>query len=152
MASAREENSMKASAGDKVKVNYTGTLSNGEQFDSSIGREPLEFDLGAGQVIPGFDKAVIGLEIGETVTVTIPADEAYGMRDDALIQQVPLEFFGEQLPEKGWMLELQSPEGQVIPATVVEINTENATLDINHPLAGEDLTFEIELVEVVAKD
>ncbi|MBK5211136.1 MAG: peptidylprolyl isomerase [Coriobacteriia bacterium] len=143
---------MKASTGDKVKVNYTGTLSNGEQFDSSIGREPLEFDLGAGQVIPGFDKAVIGLGIGETVTITIPADEAYGVRDDKLIQHVPLEFFGEKLPEKGWMLELQSPEGQVIPATVVDINEENATLDINHPLAGEDLTFEIELVEIIAKD
>lgn len=139
---------MKASKGDTVKVHYTGTLSSGEEFDSSREREPLEFELGAGMVIPGFDAAVLGLEPGEGVTVTIPAKEAYGERQDELIQSVPLDFFGEQLPEEGWMLQLQSEDGNVIPAVVVSVNDESATLDINHPLAGQDLTFEINLVEI----
>lgn len=139
---------MKASKGDTVKVHYTGTLSSGEEFDSSREREPLEFELGAGMVIPGFDAAVLGLEPGEGVTVTIPAKEAYGERQDELIQSVPLDFFGEQLPEEGWMLQLQSEDGNVIPAVVVSVDDESATLDINHPLAGQDLTFEINLVEI----
>ena len=139
---------MKASKGDTVKVHYTGTLSSGEEFDSSREREPLEFELGAGMVIPGFDAAVLGLEPGEGVTVTIPAKEAYGERQDELIQSVPLDFFGEQLPEAGWMLQLQSEDGNVIPAVVVSVDEESATLDINHPLAGQDLTFEINLVEI----
>ena len=142
---------MKASKGDKVKVHYTGTLSTGEEFDSSAGREPLEFEVGAGMVIPGFDSAVLDLEPGESVKVTISADEAYGERQEDLIQTVPLEFFGEQLPQEGWMLQLQSEDGQVIPAVVVSVTEESATLDINHPLAGQDLTFDIELVEIVGE-
>ena len=142
---------MKASKGDKVKVHYTGTLSTGEEFDSSAGREPLEFEVGAGMVIPGFDSAVLDLEPGESVKVTISADEAYGERQEDLIQTVPLEFFGEQLPQEGWMLQLQSEDGQVIPAVVVSVTEESATLDINHPLAGQDLTFDIELVEIIGE-
>ena len=140
---------MKASKGDTVKVHYTGTLSSGEEFDSSREREPLEFELGAGMVIPGFDAAALELEPGESITVTIPAEEAYGERQDELIQSLPLEFFGEQLPEEGWMLQLQSEDGNIIPAVVVSVDDDSATLDINHPLAGQDLTFEINLVEIV---
>lgn len=139
---------MKPVNGDTVKVHYTGTLTSGEQFDSSAGQEPLEFQLGSGQVIPGFDAAVADLEVGESATITIPCAEAYGERYEEMIQTVPLDFFGGELPEVGWMLQLQNQDGQVLAATVVEMTDENATLDINHPLAGEDLTFEIELVEV----
>ena len=142
---------MKAFKGDTVKVHYTGTLSSGEEFDSSNGREPLEFEVGAGMVIPGFDNAVLDLEPGESIKVTIPAEEAYGERQEELIQTVPLDFFGEQLPQEGWMLQLQSEDGQVIPAVVVSVDDESATLDINHPLAGQDLTFDIELVEIAGK-
>lgn len=142
---------MKAVKGDKVKVNYTGTLTTGEEFDSSKDREPLEFELGSGMVIPGFDAAVEGLEPGESVKVTIPCSEAYGERQEQLIQTVPLEFFGDHIPQEGWMLQLQSEDGHIIPATVVSLNDESATLDINHPLAGQDLIFEIELVEIVGK-
>lgn len=140
---------MNPQSGDTVKVHYTGTLDNGEQFDSSAGREPLEFELGSGMVIPGFDAAVATLAVGEVSTFTIPASEAYGKRMDEMVQVVPLAFFGEQLPEVGWALQLQSPDGQLLAAIVLAMDEENATLDLNHPLAGENLTFELELVEIV---
>jgi peptidylprolyl isomerase len=104
--------------------------------------------VGSGQVIPGFDNAVVGLEPGGSVTVTIPAAEAYGEHDPEGLQQFPLDQF-PSTPEVGWAVELSGPEGQRVPAVIAEISDEFATLDFNHPLAGQDLTFEIELVEII---
>lgn len=140
---------MSPKTGDTVRVNYRGTLSDGTQFDSSEGRGPLEFTLGAGQVIPGFDEAVSELKVGDSVTITIEACDAYGDRVEEAIQSFPLDFFGGQLPEEGWMVELEDQEGRHVPASVSEVTADSVVLDFNHPLAGNDLTFEIELVEVV---
>lgn len=140
---------MAPKTGDTVRVHYTGTLADGTQFDSSEGREPLEFVIGEGQVIPGFDAAVAGLEPGGKTTVTIPAAEAYGEHMEEGVQTFPLDFFGGQIPEVGWAVELQAPDGSRMPATVAEVNAEAVVLDFNHPLAGQDLTFELELVEIV---
>lgn len=133
--------------GDTVRVHYTGTLGDGSQFDSSVGREPLEFQLGAGQVIPGFDAAVVGLEVGESVTLTIPAEEAYGPHHADGIQQIPMSVFPSP-PEVDWVVELGTPDGQQFSAKILDVAPEFVTVDLNHPLAGEDLTFEIELVQV----
>lgn len=140
---------MKPQTGDTVRVHYTGTLSDGSEFDSSAGRPPIEFVVGEGTVIPGFELAVVDLEVGDTVTVTIPADEAYGERFDEAVQQVPLEAFGESAPQAGWMVQMQDPTGQQLQALILEVGDEIVTLDFNHPLAGQDLTFELELVEIV---
>jgi len=138
----------KPQVGDTVHVHYTGRLSDGEQFDSSAGREPLVFTLGSGMVIPGFDAAVAELEVGGKTTVTIPAEEAYGPHADELVQTVPKDFFQGETPEVGWVVQLQSPEGQVMAASIEAIDDEGVTLDLNHPLAGQDLTFDLELVEI----
>jgi FKBP-type peptidyl-prolyl cis-trans isomerase 2 len=142
---------MAPKAGQTVRVHYTGTLSDGSEFDSSSGGAPLEYEMGSGQVIPGFDDAVAALEVGEKTTVTIPACEAYGERMDDGRQEFPLEAF-PQPPEVGWMVELSSEDGQRMAAMIAEVGEETAVLDFNHPLAGEDLTFEIELVEVVDEE
>jgi len=139
---------MAPKSGDTVRVNYRGTLSDGVEFDSSEGREPLEFVVGSGSVIPGFDEAVLGLEPGESVTVTIPAADAYGDHDEEGLQQFPLASF-PSVPEVGWAVELSGPDGQRVPAVVAQVTDEFIVLDFNHPLAGQDLTFEIELVEIV---
>ena len=135
--------------GDTVRVHYRGTLSDGSQFDSSEGRDPLEFEVGSGQVIPGFDAAIRELGLGEATTVTIAACDAYGERAEEAMQTFPLDFFGGQIPEVGWAVELEDQDGQRVPATVAEVTEETVVLDFNHPLAGNDLTFEITLVEVV---
>lgn len=140
---------MAPKTGDTVRVQYKGTLEDGSVFDTSEGRDPLEFTVGEGQVIPGFDAAVAELEVGGKTTVTIPAAEAYGDHDEAGIQQFPIDFFGGETPEEGWAVELQAPDGQRMAATVVGLDGTNVTLDFNHPLAGRDLTFEIELVEII---
>ena len=135
--------------GDTVRVHYRGTLSDGSQFDSSEGRDPLEFEVGSGQVIPGFDAAVRTIELGEATTVTIAACDAYGERAEEAMQTFPLDFFGGQIPEIGWAVELEDQDGQRVPATVAQVTDETVVLDFNHPLAGSDLTFEITLVEIV---
>lgn len=136
-------------SGDTVRIHYTGTLNDGEVFDSSSGREPLEFTVGSGQIIPGLDAALPGMEVGEKKTVEVPVDEAYGPVDPGNRQAVPRAEIPDHIPlDPGTQLQLQSPQGQVMPVTVVEVTDENVTLDANHPLAGCDLTFNIELVEI----
>lgn len=138
-----------AKSGDTVKIHYSGTLTDGTQFDSSEGRDPLEFALGAGAVIAGFEKAVEGMAVGESKSVTIDPDDAYGPRHDQLIQQVPNTALPDDIePAIGMQLQGQSPEGQVMNLTVTAIEDDAITVDANHPLAGEALTFDIELVEI----
>lgn len=139
-----------AKRGDTVRVHYRGTLEDGSEFDASFGREPLEFTLGTGQVIAGFDKAITGLAPGESRTAQIPADEAYGPRLSEMVLELPREQFPAGItPEAGQQLELAQEDGQRIPVTVTDVTGETVTLDANHPLAGQDLTFEVELVEIV---
>ncbi|SIO34418.1 FKBP-type peptidyl-prolyl cis-trans isomerase [Halodesulfovibrio marinisediminis] len=134
--------------GDSVKVHYTGTLEDGSVFDSSREREPLEFTLGSGMLIPGFEKAVEGMTVGDSTKVTIPADEAYGQRNDEMIIDVAKTQVPEHItPEVGMLLQLES-EGGIMEVVITEVKDESITLDANHPLAGKDLTFEIELVEI----
>ena len=145
---------MADNAGKQVKVHYTGTLDDGTEFDSSLKRgEPLAFVCMAGQMIPGFDKAVAEMEAGETKTVHIPAAEAYGERDESAVQPVPAGaqimalINAEDLPV-GKTIMVQMPGGRPLPVTVLEAGPEGAKLDTNHELAGKDLNFEITLVEV----
>ncbi len=140
---------MALTTGTKVLVHYTGTLDDGTQFDSSRDREPLEVVLGQGMVIPGFEQAIMGMEPGQTITVTIPEDEAYGPHNEEMILRVPKSSFPPEIPTTvGEQLILRSPDGEEVPALIVEVTDEEATLDANHPLAGFALTFEIELVSV----
>ncbi len=139
----------KAKDGDTVKVHYTGTLENGEVFDTSQEREPLEFQLGQGQLIPGFEKAVIGMSEGDSTTVDIPSDEAYGEVREDLVITVPKDQLPDDVePQVGMQLQVNQQNGQPIPVRVTEIKDEELVLDANHPLAGKNLTFEIELLEV----
>jgi FKBP-type peptidyl-prolyl cis-trans isomerase 2 len=135
--------------GTTVRVHYRGTLADGSEFDNSHQRgEPIEFTLGGGQVISGFDEAVREMSVGDSVKVTIPVENAYGPRFDEALQEVPL----AQLPEgvcEGAMLSGMTEEGQPVAGTVKKVDGDTATVDFNHPLAGEDLTFELDLVEVV---
>lgn len=139
-----------AKTNDTVKVHYTGKLTNGEQFDSSAGREPLEFTVGAGQMIAGFDAAVNGMELNEKKTVTIPSAEAYGERDDKLFFRAGLNQFPEGMnPEIGQTVMAAIEVGQQLPAIIIEKDESSVLLDANHKLAGKDLIFEIELVEIL---
>ena len=136
--------------GQKVKIHYTGTLDDGNLFDSSAGRDPLEFEMGAGMVIPGFEKGVADMATGEKKTIHIPADEAYGEKREEMV----MEFDRAQLPEEldpavGMDLQMQGPQGQPIPVQIIAVAEETITIDANHPLAGQNLTFELELVEIV---
>ena len=136
-------------AGDTVHFHYTGTLSDGTVFDSSEGREPLSFTLGSGQIIPGLDVAIDGMAVGDKKTVTIPAKEAYGEHDANARQAVPRAQIPDHIPtDPGTQLQMQSAQGQVIPVVVIEADDEQVVLDANHPLAGRDLTFAVEIVAV----
>jgi peptidylprolyl isomerase len=138
---------MPATKGQKVRVHYKGTLEDGTEFDASEGRDPLEFTIGEGEVIPGFEQAVEGMDVGQHKTVTIAPDDAYGQHFDEAVQQVPREAFQEQ-PQVGEIVSLTAPDGSELMATVKGIEDTQVTLDFNHPLAGEPLTFDIELVGI----
>jgi FKBP-type peptidyl-prolyl cis-trans isomerase 2 len=139
----------KVKAGDNVSVHYHGKLTDGTSFDSSEGRDPLTFTVGQGQVIPGFDNALIDMEIGDKKTVEIPVDQAYGPAHPENIVEFPkTEFPAEMQLELGMQLQLQNNEGHVIPVVIKEIKEETVVLDANFPLAGKDLVFDIELVSI----
>jgi len=139
----------KPQAGDTVRVHYTGTLEDGTQFDSSRGADPMEFAMGQGQLIAGFENAVAGLSSGESCTVTLAPEDAYGEQDAEMIQNVPRELMPEDVELKaGMVLQGQADDGRVDNFTVVSFTEEMVTLDANHPLAGKSLTFEIELVAI----
>lgn len=137
-----------AQKGDTVKVHYTGRLANGQVFDSSEGGEPLEFELGSGQVIKGFDKGVSGMSIGDKKQIEIEVADAYGERVEQLVQTVPREGFNlDTEPEAGMNLVMQLPDGNQIPVAITEVTEDSITLDANHPLAGQKLIFEVERVK-----
>jgi peptidylprolyl isomerase len=138
-----------AKAGDTVQVHYTGKLDDGTVFDSSVGGEPIEFVLGAHHVIPGFEEGVTGMEVGETKTILIPSDQAYGPRMEEMVLTIPR----DQVPphitlELGEMLELSQPSGETIAVQITNLTDTIVTLDGNHPLAGADLTFDLQLTSI----
>lgn len=140
----------KAKKGDTVKVHYTGKLNDGTVFDSSIDRGPLEFTIGDGKVIPGFETGVDGMETGEKKEIHIPSDQAYGPhRPELLIDVSKEQFPPEEEPQVGQQLQMQDNEGHIIIVSIVEINEDTIKLDANPPLAGQDLNFDLDLVEIV---
>lgn len=139
-----------AKQGDTVHVHYTGRLDDGSVFDSSEGRDPLEFTLGQGRVIPGFEKAVEGLAVGDSTEARIPTEEAYGPRSDQLVMDIPRSQLPDGMePEVGQHLEMRTQDGQAVPVKVTETTEDTVQVDANHPLAGEALTFKLELVKIV---
>ncbi|MFQ6128199.1 MAG: peptidylprolyl isomerase [Thermoplasmata archaeon] len=139
-----------AKNGDTVKVHYTGRLENGTVFDSSTDDEPLQFTIGEGQIIPGFEQAIIGMNVGESKTIKIHADEAYGPHLKDLVVMVDRKEIPPNLkPEAGQQLQIRQQNGATTVVTVIEVSESSVTIDANHPLAGKDLTFDVELIEVV---
>lgn len=137
-------------SGDTVKVHYHGRLTTGETFDSSEGREPLEFQVGGGMVIKGFDDGVTGMVVGEKKTINIPVEEAYGPTQEEMLVEFPLNQFPPDLkPEVGMPLTMTTAQGHPVQVVIVELRPETVILDANHPLAGKDLIFDLELVEIV---
>lgn len=137
-----------AKRGDNVKVHYTGKLADGTVFDSSDGGEPLAFAVGSGQVIQGFDEAIMGMKVGESKEVVIPVEKAYGERNDEMVIQAPIDQVPPDLnPEVGMRLEMGGANGEVLRVVVVEVEETHITLDANPPLAGKELHFALELVE-----
>jgi peptidylprolyl isomerase len=139
----------KAKDGDKVKVHYTGKLEDDTVFDTSRGRQPLEFTIGSGNIIPGFEQAIVGMESGATKTFSIPPADGYGDHREELIVEVRRADFPPDVePELGQQLQMQRPDGNTITVVVAQIEGESVTLDANHPLAGKTLVFDVELVEI----
>mgnify|MGYP003634909265 CR=1 FL=1 len=138
-----------AENGSMVSVHYVGTLNNGQEFDSSLNREPLKFEIGGGGIIPGFNEAIVGMEIGEVKTITIDKENAYGITNPSAVQEVPKNRFpGDFNPVIGEVVSGDTQQGQTFHAKIVSIQDETITLNFNHPLAGEDLTFKLELVSI----
>ncbi len=141
---------MQVKKGDVVRVHYTGTLLDGSQFDSSVGRSPLEFTVGAGQMIAGFDAGVLGMMVGDKKTIQIDPDNGYGQKDPNAIIEFPASNVPEGMQvEVGMKLNLQNQYGQPVPVEVIEVKEDVIIMDANHFLAGKDLVFEVELVEIV---
>lgn len=141
-----------AQNGDKVKVHYHGKLRSGETFDSSQGRDPLEFELGSGQVIKGFDEGIKGMQVGDKKTIEIAVVDAYGEKQQEMIIEFPKDQFPPDMnPEAGMQLMMSNGSGQQFPVTIVDVKEESVVLDANHPLAGQELIFDLELVEITPK-
>lgn len=141
---------MEVKTGDKVRVHYSGRLLDGTLFDSSEGREPLEFTVGAGQMIKGFDAGVQGMRVGDRKTIQVPPEEAYGHRDEEAIIEFPSENVPSDLTlEPGMQLTLRNQYGQPVPVVVLEVKADVVIMDANHMLAGEELVFDVEIVEIV---
>ncbi len=139
----------KVKSGDKVAIHYTGSLTDGSVFDSSEGRAPLEFTVGSGQIIPGLDKALEGMEVGDKKKVTIAPADAYGEHNPEGVLEVPRDQLPDDLPlEVGTQLEMRSPDGRAAPVTIIAVGDESVTMDANHFLAGKDLVFDFELVSI----
>ena len=139
-----------AKTGDTVRIHYTGTLTDGSEFDSSAGGDPLEFTIGAGQIIPGLDREIAGMVVGDTKSVTVVADEAYGQRQPEAVQEMPRDAVPEDIKlVVGKRLQATTADGQQMVVTIAAVTDETVTMDGNHPLAGEDLVFAVELVEIV---
>ena len=135
--------------GDRIKVQYTGTLQDGTIFDKSKEEKPLEFTVGSGQIIPGFDKAVEGMKLNEEKKITLKPEDAYGKRDETAIREFTKNSLPENFkPEKGMMIKLQDQTGRAMSGTVTDINENRITVDFNHPLSGKDLTFDIKVIGI----
>ena len=137
-------------SGDTVKVHYHGKLTDGSTFDSSEGKDPLEFEVGSGMVIKGFDAGVTGMSVGDKKTIQIPVDEAYGAKQEEMVMEFPRNKFPEDMvPEVGMQLGMNNGQGQNLPVIIKEVKEDVVVLDANHPLSGEDLVFDLVLVEIV---
>jgi len=135
--------------GSKVKIMYEGSLADGTVFDRSEKGQPLEFTVGRGEVIPGFDKALLGMKLNEKKELTVPAEEAYGQRNEEFFRKVPPSFFPDDMtPQIDMMLNLQDGNGRPFPGTITEITEDSITIDLNHPLAGKELTFKVEIIGI----
>ncbi|MDP7323835.1 MAG: peptidylprolyl isomerase [Candidatus Woesearchaeota archaeon] len=141
---------MTIKAGDKIKVDYTGTLEDGKVFDTSEGKQPLEFEVGSGQLIKGFDSAVIGMEKGQEKEIKLEPKDAYGEHNPDLQKSIPRDKLPiNQEPKPGMMIAIGTPDGQQIPSKIIKVEEKEITLDLNHPLAGKTLTFKIKVVDII---